>query len=452
MLHALSPREQPIRLAYPAQRDGQAKENPILTLSRTAAPAPQGGTQQPPARLPSLRPLGQHPTPPNPETRTATGKVRLCLDRHSGFSYVPLMPHIRPALISCAFAVTILLLPLLLAADKATPPLQIHWIDSEGGGSTLLVTPAGESVLIDTGNPGGRDAARILHAAKEAGLERLDHVVITHFHIDHFGGLAELAELIPIGTLYDKGLPDEVPDQGGNQARWALSSRPYRNAKTEKRVVLAPGDALPLKQAPGSAPLALKVLAANQKFIPATTDTASNPDDPALAADKPEDLSDNANSLVLLLSLGDFRFFDGGDLTWNVEKRLVTPHHLPGVVDLFQVNHHGLDSSNHPLLVRSLNPTVAVMNNGPRKGTSASALASLRGAQALQALYQIHENIRPDEASNNTAERQRIANHGDLGDACAAHPIRCQVTADGTAFSLAVPSQSHEQVFATRSK
>lgn len=362
------------------------------------------------------------------------------------------MSPARPALISCAFAIAILVLPVLLAADKAAPPLQIHWIDSEGGGSTLLVTPAGESVLIDTGNPGGRDAARILHAAKEAGLQRLDHVVITHFHIDHFGGLAELAERIPIGTLYDKGLPEEVPDQGGNQTRWALTSRPYRNAKVENRVVLAPGDTLPLKQAPGAAALTLQVLAANQKLIPATANTATNPDAPELAGDKPVDLSDNANSIVLLLSLGDFRFFDGGDLTWNVEKRLVTPHHLPGVVDLFQVNHHGLDSSNHPLLVRSLDPTVAVMNNGPRKGTSASTLASLQGAKALQALYQIHENVRPDEATNNTPDRRRIANHGDLGEACAAHPIHCRVAADGTSFTLSVPAQDHEQAFATRSK
>jgi beta-lactamase superfamily II metal-dependent hydrolase len=364
------------------------------------------------------------------------------------------MFNTRPALITCAFALATLFIPVLLAADKAAPPLplQIHWIDSEGGGSTLLVTPAGESVLIDTGNPGGRDAARILHSAKEAGLERLDHVIITHFHIDHFGGLAELGEMIPIGTLYDKGLPGEVPDHGGNQARWALTSRPYRNAKVANRVTLAPGDSIPLNAHPGAAPLSLKVLAANQKLIPATADTALNPDDPALAPEKPEDKSDNANSLVLLLSLGDFRFFDGGDLTWNVEKRLVTPHHLPGVVDLFQVNHHGLDSSNHPLLLRSLNPTAAVMNNGPRKGTSATALASLRAAPALQALYQVHENVRPDEAANNTSDRTRIANLGDLGDACAAHPIHCRVMADGSAYTLSVPSQSHEQTFSTRPK
>lgn len=355
----------------------------------------------------------------------------------------------RLALLTALAAATTLS---LLAIEKSAPILGIHWIDSEGGGSTLLVTPAGESILIDSGNPGGRDAARIHHTATQAGLSRIDHVIITHFHIDHFGGLAELAELMPIGTLYDKGLPEQVPDQGGNQARWALTSRPYRNAKVEHRITLAPGDSIPLKQLPGTAPLSLKVLAANQKMIPASPNTPANSDDPSLASDQPEDKSDNANSIVLLLSLGDFRFFDGGDLTWNVEKRLVTPHNLPGKVDLYQVNHHGLQTSNHPLLVRSLAPTVAIMNNGPSKGTSATAFTSLHATPTLKAIYQIHENIRPDEAQNNTSDKSHIANHGDLKDACAAHPIHCQVTADGSSFTVSVPSQSHNQTFTTKAK
>jgi competence protein ComEC len=356
--------------------------------------------------------------------------------------------HRIALIISIATAVT----PYLTAVETTPPNLGIHWIDSEGGGSTLLVTPTGESILIDTGNPGGRDAARIHHTATQAGLTRIDHVIITHFHIDHFGGLAELAELMPIGTLYDKGLPEQVPDQGGNQARWALTSRPYRSAKVENRVVLTPGDSIPLKQHPDTAPLALKILAANQKNIPASSNTPANPDDPSLATDQPEDKSDNANSIVLLLSLGNFRFFDGGDLTWNAEKRLVTPHNLPGKVDLYQVNHHGLQTSNHPLLIRSLAPTVAVMNNGPRKGTSANALASLNAAPTLQAIYQIHENIRPDESQNNTPDKTRIANHGDPGDKCTAHPIHCHVTADGTAYTVTVPAQSHKQAFTTQPK
>jgi hypothetical protein len=92
------------------------------------------------------------------------------------------------------------------------------------------------------------------------------------------------------------------------------------------------------------------------------------------------------------------------------------------------------------------------MNNGPSKGTSAIALASLHATPTLQAIYQIHENIRPDETQNNTPDKTRIANHGDLKDACAAHPIHCQVTADGSSFTVSVPSQSHQQTFTTKAK
>ncbi len=345
-----------------------------------------------------------------------------------------------------------LLILACLPLAGAEPGLQIHWIDSEGGGSTLIVTPAGESILVDTGNPGGRDAARIHQVATTtAGLSRIDHVIITHFHLDHFGGLAELAELMPVGILYDKGITDEVPDRNGNQARWTLTSRPYRNAKVEKRVVLGPGDSLPLRQQPGTAPLSLRVLAANQQFAQPDAHSKPNPRDSNAVPDKPEDLSDNANSLVLLLDFGLFRFFDGGDLTWNVEKKLVHPVNLPGVVDLYQVNHHGLDSSNHPLLVQSLDPTVAVMNNGPRKGTSASALDALRGVPGLQALYQVHENVREDR-ENNTPDAALIANQGDLGDACAAHPIHCQVRPNGSAFTVSIPARQHQREFAAKAK
>jgi beta-lactamase superfamily II metal-dependent hydrolase len=302
-----------------------------------------------------------------------------------------------------ATAVALLLVGTAAAWTGEVRPLDIYFLDMAGGGSTLIVTPLGESVLIDTGSrePMHRDVNRICRACEDAGIDRIDHLITTHFHSDHYGGLLELIRRMPIGTFWDKGA---LPPQREQESRSFKELYPLYQRATggTARAILA-GDDLPLRDDPSDniPPVRLHCVASEKKVEGFEGDV----DAPVEGCEiRKPDTSDNGRSIALLLTHGPFEFFAGGDITWNVEHHLVHPVNRIGKVDLYQVTHHGLDHSNNPLLLEALSPTVAVAMNGPRKGIQPRTFRDLTALPSLETLYQIHYNTQHDGLFNAAPE------------------------------------------------
>jgi competence protein ComEC len=350
------------------------------------------------------------------------------------------LPLLAPLAVICALILSIGGVP-RLEAGETDGRLDIYWVDVEGGAATLIVTPAGESVLIDAGNPGRRDPDRIVKLATEtAGLRQIDHLVITHYHGDHYGGAITLAELLPIKNLYDNGKFEGMPDNPG---------KAYFELKCEQRHVINPGDEFRLAQPkqPGAGKLSLTCLGTRKQFIDPPEGAPENTEICSAGREKNRDGSDNANSVVLLLQYGGWRFFDGGDLTWNQEARLVCPKNLVGTVDVYQVTHHGLDASNNPLVLASLQPRVAIMNNGKTKGCMPEVFQNLKATESLAAIYQLHKNTRPDGATNNVAD-DFIANRKPDGTG---NFIKLSVAPDAKSYTVSIPAHNHSRTFETKS-
>ena len=283
-------------------------------------------------------------------------------------------------------ALATLLLPGALAAQARTT-LDIYVIDVEGGNATLFVAPSGESLLIDTGNGGpaaARDAERIMAAAKDAALARIDHLITTHYHGDHFGAMAELASLIPIANFIDHGQNVQA-----NPATDAFLNDVYPalHAKSTHTVV-KPGDRVALRG------VEVRIVAAAGEPAREAVPGAGQAN-PLCAAHQPKDadMSENAQSVGSHFTFGRFRALHLGDLTWNKEFALVCPRNLLGVVDLFVVTHHGQPVSNPPVLVHAIAPRVAVMNNGTRKGGQPDAMKVLFSSPGLEDLWQLHFSL-----------------------------------------------------------
>jgi competence protein ComEC len=330
---------------------------------------------------------------------------------------------------------TTLLAFFLLAPARTT--LDIYFVDVEGGAATLIVTPSGESLLIDTGwpRPDARDPRRILAAMKDAGITRIDNLLITHYHRDHWGGVAELAKLVPIGHFYNHG-PSEIA-RVDDPTNFPVLNAAYDTATGGKGQTLKPGDTIPLRDAK------IRVLSADGAVGGATARPNPECRDAKLLDPDP---SDNARSVGTLLTFGKFRFLDLGDLTWNVEQKLVCPVNQIVTVNLYQVTHHGMEISNNPMLLSMVKPQVAIENNGPSKGGHPDTYKRLSAIAGLD-IFQLHRNLSTTDADNTTPEK--TANLGKEAD-CTGNMMKVSVAAGGTSFKVTNTRTGQSWDFQTR--
>jgi competence protein ComEC len=290
----------------------------------------------------------------------------------------------RPSLIAI---LTLALLAAQTNAQTRRTTLDIYVVDVEGGNATLFVSPSGESLLMDTGNGGAaatRDADRIMAAIKDSGITKIDHLITTHWHGDHFGAMEEIAKRIPIGNFIDHG-----PSVQSQPASDVFLQKVYPGLYARsKHTVAKPGDRIPI------AGLDWRIVTAAGQAIRTPLPGAGRPN-PHCAAYKPQDPdpTENAQSVGSVIGFGKFRAAHLGDLTWNKEFDLMCPANRIGTVDLFFVSHHGQPVSNAPVLVHAIRSRVAIMNNGTRKGGQPPAMQILHSAPGLEDLWQVHFSL-----------------------------------------------------------
>jgi beta-lactamase superfamily II metal-dependent hydrolase len=275
---------------------------------------------------------------------------------------------------------------LSMAQTPAPRTLDVYVIDVEGGNATLIVTPSRESLLIDTGNAGAaapRDAARIIEAVKDAGLQQIDHLITTHWHGDHFGGMAELASKITIREYIDHG-PNVQPGELADSFLQKTYPQLYAKAK---HTVVKPGDKISM------AGLDVRVVTSAGDMIKTPLPGAGKPN-PYCANFKPsENNAEDPQSVGIYLAYGKFRAAHLGDLTKNKEFELMCPNNRLGAVDVLLGLHHGVSSSNSEVLVHALHPRVAIMNNGTRKGGDPEVMKTVHSSPGLEDLWQLHFSL-----------------------------------------------------------
>jgi competence protein ComEC len=306
----------------------------------------------------------------------------------------------------------------LCALTCAAQELRVYAIDVEGGKATLYVSPSGQSMLVDAGYAGfrNRDADRIVAAAKAAGVTQIDYLVITHYHVDHVGGVPQLAAKMPIRNFVDHGENFETAKDTGSVYGDYVAVR----AKA-RHIVVKAGDRIPIEG------IDVHVVTASGWAIK-TPLAGAGQANPLCASYRPiePDKGENAHSIGMMITFGKFRVVDLGDLYWNQEYDLACPNNLLGTVDVYMTTHHAKKTSGPPAIVQALRPKAAIMNNGPVTGAHEPAWETIHESPGTPDIWQLHYALENDKKHN--APAAFIANK----DAnCRGYWIKLAARADG---------------------
>ena len=280
-------------------------------------------------------------------------------------------------------AVAVLAAPPMTAQSRTADTLDIYVIDVEGGNATLFVSPSGESLLIDTGyRSDGRDAGRIIAAARDAGVTRIDHLITTHYHGDHIGGLSELTERFPVVHFIDHG-PNQEPTGSGAELEEGYKAIYAKATHTAVRA----GDTIPM------AGLDVRVVTSAGDTITTPLPGAGGANAYCATFTPGENNIEDPLSVGIHFTFGQFRTVHLGDLTKNKEFELMCPNNRLGTVDVLLGLHHGQPTSSSEVLVHALRPRVGIMNNGTRKGADPEVMRTLFSLSGFEDLWQAHFSL-----------------------------------------------------------
>jgi beta-lactamase superfamily II metal-dependent hydrolase len=294
----------------------------------------------------------------------------------------------RRAIQSLVLILLALTAPALLAQSPAAKPLEIYVVDTEGGKADLWVTPSGQTVLIDAGSPGGRDTDRILETLAAAGVKQIDWLLLTHYHVDHVGGVQELVKRVPpIAHFVDHGPTAEDGAEGHQREQVAGFQAAYADLYSKaQHIVVKPGDRVPI---PG---LDWRIVTSAGKVLKNALPGGGRPNPECAQTQRQAEARDpeNAQSVGSVVGFGSFRALDFGDLTRDVEFDLMCPNNPIGTIDLYFASNHGTNNANSAALIHAVQPRAAIVQNGTGKGASVDMFQALRSTPGFEDVWQLH--------------------------------------------------------------